>query len=89
MNFQQLRSLHEIVKRELNISDAAKALYTSQPGLSTQIKSLEEELGIEIFVRNGKRLTAITEPGKAVLEIAQRMLHDVDNLKQVGQEFRS
>ncbi|MEQ1835363.1 MAG: CysB family HTH-type transcriptional regulator, partial [Candidatus Nitrotoga sp.] len=89
MNLQQLRYLHEIVKRELNISDAAKALYTSQPGLSTQIKSLEEELGIEIFVRNGKRLTAITEPGKAVLEIAQRMLHDADNLKQVGQEFRS
>jgi len=89
MNLQQLRYLHEIVHQELNISDAAKALYTSQPGLSKQIKSLEEELGIEIFVRNGKRLTAITEPGKAVLEIAQRMLHDVGNLKQVGQEFRS
>lgn len=89
MNLQQLRYLHEIVKHELNISDAAKALYTSQPGLSKQMKSLEEELGIEIFVRNGKRLTAITEPGKAVLEIAQRMLHDVGNLKQVGQEFRS
>ncbi|MFZ1545760.1 MAG: HTH-type transcriptional regulator CysB [Candidatus Nitrotoga sp.] len=89
MNLQQLRYLHEIVHRELNISDAAKALYTSQPGLSKQIKSLEEELGIEIFVRNGKRLTAITEPGKAVLEIAQRMLHDVDNLKHVGQEFDS
>ena len=89
MNLQQLRYLHEIVQHKLNISDAAKAVYTSQPGLSKQIKSLEEELGIEIFVRNGKRLTAITEPGKAVLEIAQRMLHDVDNLKQVGQEFRS
>lgn len=89
MNLQQLRYLHEIVQHELNISDAAKALYTSQPGLSKQIKSLEEELGIEIFVRNGKRLTAITEPGKVVLEIAQRILHDVDNLKQVGQEFRS
>jgi len=89
MNLQQLRYLHEIVKHELNISDAAKALYTSQPGLSKQMKSLEEELGIEIFVRNGKRLTAITEPGKAVLEIAQRMLHDVGNLKHVGQEFRS
>ncbi|CAH1083895.1 HTH-type transcriptional regulator CysB [Candidatus Nitrotoga sp. 1052] len=89
MNLQQLRYLHEIVKHELNISDAAKALYTSQPGLSKQMKSLEEELGIEIFVRNGKRLTAITEPGKAVLEIAQRMLHEVGNLKQVGQEFRS
>lgn len=89
MNLQQLRYLHEIAQHELNISDAAKALYTSQPGLSKQIKTLEEELGIEIFVRNGKRLTAITEPGKAVLKIAQRMLHDVDNLKQVGQEFRS
>jgi LysR family cys regulon transcriptional activator len=89
MNLQQLRYLHEIVKHELNISDAAKALYTSQPGLSKQMKSLEEELGIEIFVRNGKRLTAITEPGKAVLEIAQRMLHDVGNLKHVGQEFCS
>jgi LysR family transcriptional regulator, cys regulon transcriptional activator len=89
MNLQQLRYLHEIVQHELNISEAAKALYTSQPGLSKQIKLLEEELGIEIFVRNSKRLTAITEPGKAVLEIAQRMLHDVDNLKQVGQEFRS
>jgi len=89
MNLQQLRYLHEIVQHELNISDAAKTIFTSQPGLSKQIKSLEKELGIEIFVRNGKRLTAITEPGKAVLEIAQRMLHDVDNLKQVGQEFRS
>ncbi|CAG9933753.1 HTH-type transcriptional regulator CysB [Candidatus Nitrotoga arctica] len=89
MNLQQLRYLHEIVQHELNISNAAKALYTSQPGLSKQIKLLEEELGIEIFVRNSKRLIAITEPGKAVLEIAQRMLHDVDNLKQVSQEFRS
>src|SRR4030066_1551574 len=89
MNFQQLRYLNEIARRGLKISDAAEALYTSQPGISKQIKLLEEELGIEIFVRNGKRLTAITEPGKAVLEIAQRMLHDVGNLKQVGQEFRS
>ncbi len=89
MNFQQLRYLNEIARRGLKISDAAEALYTSQPGISKQIKLLEEELGIEIFVRNGKRITAITEPGKAVLDIAQRMLHDADNLKQVGQEFRS
>ena len=89
MNFQQLRYLNEIVRRGLKISDAAEALYTSQPGISKQIKLLEEELGIEIFVRNGKRITAITEPGKAVLDIAQRMLHDADNLKHVGQEFRS
>ncbi len=64
-------------------------LYTSQPGVSKQIKSLEDELGIEIFVRNGKRITAITPPGQAILEIAQRMLHDADNLKHVSEEFRA
>ena len=89
MNLQQLRYLNEIVQHGLKISDAAQALYTSQPGISKQIRLLEEELGIEIFVRNGKRISALTEPGKAVLEIAQRMLHDAGNLKQVGQEFRS
>ncbi len=87
MNLQQLRYLNEIVRCELNISDAAGALYTSQPGISKQIKLLEEELAIDIFVRNGKRIVALTEPGKAVLEIARRMLHETDNLKQVGQEF--
>ena len=87
MNLQQLRYLNEIVRQGLNISDAAEALFTSQPGISKQIKQLEEELGIEIFVRSGKRIVAITEPGKAVLAIAQRMLHDANNLKQVGQAF--
>ncbi|GAB4121926.1 MAG: CysB family HTH-type transcriptional regulator [Sideroxydans sp.] len=87
MNLQQLRYLNEIVRCDLNISDAAGALYTSQPGVSKQIKLLEEELGIDIFVRNGKRIVALTEPGKAVLGIAQRVLHETDNLKQVGQEF--
>ena len=87
MNLQQLRYLQEIVHHSLNISEAALALHTSQPGISKQIKLLEAELGIEIFVRNGKRITAITEPGKAILDIAQRMLHDGNNLKQVGQEF--
>jgi len=89
MNLQQLRYLNEIVRQGLKISDAADALYTSQPGISKQIKQLEQELGIEIFVRNGKRITAITEPGKAVLAIAQRMLHDAGNLKQVAQEFQA
>jgi LysR family cys regulon transcriptional activator len=88
MNLQQLRYLNEIVRRNLNISEAAAALYTSQPGISKQIKLLEAELGIEIFVRNGKRIVAITEAGKSVLDIAQRMLHESDNMKQVGQEFR-
>ncbi len=89
MNLQQLRFLNEIVRQGLNISDAASALYTSQPGISKQIRLLEEELGIEIFVRNGKRIVAMTEPGKAVLAIAQRMLHDAGNLKQVAEEFHS
>ncbi|MGA8864089.1 MAG: HTH-type transcriptional regulator CysB [Gallionella sp.] len=89
MNLQQLRFLNEIVRQGLNVSDAASALYTSQPGISKQIKLLEEELGIEIFVRNGKRIVAVTEPGQAVLAIARRMLHDAGNLKQVAEEFRS
>ncbi|MBU0688857.1 MAG: HTH-type transcriptional regulator CysB [Gammaproteobacteria bacterium] len=88
MNLQQLRYLNEIVRCELNISDAAAALYTSQPGVSKQIKLLEEELGLDIFVRNGKRIVAITDPGKAVLEIAQRVLLETNNLKQVGMEFK-
>ena len=88
MNLQQLRYLNEIVRCGLNISDAANSLYTSQPGVSKQIKLLEEELGIDIFVRNGKRIVAITEPGKAVLGIAQRVLHETENMKQVGLEFR-
>jgi LysR family cys regulon transcriptional activator len=89
MNLQQLRFLNEIVQQGLNISGAASALYTSQPGISKQIKLLEEELGIDIFVRNGKRIVALTEPGKAVLAIAQRMLHDAGNLKQVADEFHA
>ncbi len=88
MNLQQLRYLNEIVRRGLNISEAAAALYTSQPGISKQIKLLELELGIEIFVRNGKRIVALTDAGKTVLEIAQRILHESDNLKHVGQEFQ-
>jgi len=87
MNLQQLRYFNEIARRGLNISDAADALYTSQPNISKQIKQLEGELGIDIFVRNGKRVVAITEPGQAILDIARRILHDTENLRQVGQEF--
>jgi len=89
MNIQQLRYLQEIVRHDLNISQAAETLYTSQPGISKQIRQLEEELGIEIFVRNGKRIASMTEPGQQILEIAQRLLLEADNLKRVGQEFRS
>jgi len=89
MNLQQLRYLNEIVRRNLKISAAADALFTSQPAISKQIKLLEEELGIQIFVRNGKRLAALTEPGKGLLVIARRMLLDVENFKQFAEEFHS
>lgn len=89
MNLQQLRYLNEIVRHGLKISDAADALYTSQPGVSKQVKLLEDELGIEIFVRSGKRLTALTGPGRDILEIARRILIDADSLKQVSEEFRA
>ena len=87
MKLQQLRYICEVARHSLNLSNAAEALFTSQPGISKQIRSLEEELGVDIFVRHGKRVVAVTEPGKAILEIAQRMLKDAENLRQVGEEF--
>jgi LysR family cys regulon transcriptional activator len=89
MNLQQLRYLREVVRHGLKISDAAEALYTSQPGVSKQIKLLEDELGMEIFVRSGKRITAVTEPGKSILEIAERILHETDNMRLVSEEFHA
>ncbi|MEC5385561.1 HTH-type transcriptional regulator CysB [Uliginosibacterium sp. H3] len=89
MNLQQLRYVLEVANRKLSMSEAADALFTSQPGVSKQIKLLEEELGIEIFVRHGKRLTAITEPGRQVVAIAERMLREADNLRAVGNEFQN
>jgi LysR family cys regulon transcriptional activator len=87
MNIQQLRYVHEVARRNLNVSEAAAALYTSQPGVSKQIRLLEEELGVDIFVRRGKRLTGVTEPGRQILAIAERTLRELSNLKQVGDEF--
>ena len=87
MKLQQLRYICEVARQNLNLSTAAEVLHTSQPGISKQIRGLEEELGVDIFVRHGKRVVAVTEPGKAILEIAQRMLKDMENLKQVGEEF--
>ena len=87
MKLQQLRYLVEVARRGLNVSEAAEALYTSQPGVSKQIKLLEDELGIIVFERSGKRLVGITEPGKAVLEISSRILKEADNLKRVGAEY--
>lgn len=87
LKLQQLRYLVEVARQGLNVSEAAEVLYTSQPGISKQIKLLEDELGIVVFERSGKRLTAITEPGKRVLEIAGRLLHEAENIRRVGEEF--
>ena len=69
MNFQQLKSIREAVRQNFNLTDVANVLFTSQPGVSRQIRELEEELGIDIFERNGKRVTGLTEPGKDVMPI--------------------
>jgi LysR family cys regulon transcriptional activator len=87
MKLQQLRYLTEIARRGLNVSEAADALHTSQPGVSKQIRALEEELGVDVFVRHGKRLVSITEPGKAVIAIAERILSEANNLRRAGEEF--
>ena len=87
MKLQQLRYLCEVERQGLNLSAAADQLHTSQPGISKQIRLLEDELGVEIFVRNGKRVTAITPPGKAILSIAQRILQEAENLRQAAQDF--
>jgi LysR family transcriptional regulator, cys regulon transcriptional activator len=87
MKLQQLRFAVEVAKQGLNVSTAAEALHTSQPGVSKQIRLLEEELGVEIFERHGKRVVAITEPGRAVLSIAERILSEAANLKRAGEEY--
>ncbi len=89
MNLQQLRYLCAIVEHGLNVSDAAEALFTSQPGVSKQVRQLEDELGVQVFVRAGKRLAAVTPAGEAVLAAARRALKEVDNLKRIGAEFEN
>jgi LysR family cys regulon transcriptional activator len=87
MKLQQLRYLREVVRRGLNVSEAADALYTSQPGISKQIRMLEDELGVQILVRHGKRVVDLTEPGRIIVDIADRMLQDAESLRAVGREF--
>lgn len=87
MNFQQLRSVRETVRSGFNLTEVAASLHTSQPGVSRQIRELEEELGVDIFVRSGKRLTGLTPPGGALLPIVERLLLDADNLKRAGEDF--
>lgn len=87
MNFQQLRSVREAVRQGFNLTEVAAALHTSQPGVSRQIRELEDELGIEIFVRAGKRLTGLTPPGETVLPIVERLLQEATNLQRAGEDF--
>jgi LysR family transcriptional regulator, cys regulon transcriptional activator len=89
VNFQQLRSVRETVRQGFNLTGVAAALHTSQPGVSRQIRELEDELGIELFHRAGKRLTGLTPPGQAVLPIVERLLLEADNLKRAGDDFAS
>jgi LysR family cys regulon transcriptional activator len=79
MNFQQLRIIRETVKCNYNLTDVGNALFTSQSGVSKHIKDLEDELGIELFLRKGKRLLGLTDPGKELLTIVERMLIDTKN----------
>ena len=87
MNLHQFRFVQEAARRNLNLTEAAKALHTSQPGVSKAIIELEEELGIEIFARHGKRLKRITEPGQHVLKSIELILREVGNLKRIGEQY--
>ena len=87
MNLHQFRFVQEAVRRNLNLTETAKALFTSQPGVSKAILELEEELGVDIFARHGKRLKRITEPGQLVLKSIELIMREVANLKRIGEEF--
>ncbi|WP_028470927.1 HTH-type transcriptional regulator CysB [Neptunomonas japonica] len=87
MKLQQLRYIWEVSRHDLNVSATAQSLYTSQPGISKQIRLLEDELGVEVFARSGKHLTRVTPAGEAILEVAGQILQKVEGIKQVAQEF--
>ncbi len=87
MNLHQFRFVHEAARRNLNLTETAKALHTSQPGISKAIMELEEELGVDIFVRHGKRLKRITEPGQEVLKSIDVILRELGNLRRIGDEY--
>jgi len=87
MNLHQFRFVQEAARRNLNLTEAARALHTSQPGVSKAIIELEEELGVEIFARHGKRLKRITEPGQHVLRSIELIMREVSNLKRIGEQY--
>ena len=87
MNLHQLRFVREAVRQNYNLTDAAKALFTSQPGVSKAIIELEEELGVDIFTRHGKRIRGLTEPGRLVLQSVELIMQEIDSLKRIGKEY--
>src|SRR5213592_4216210 len=87
MNLHQFRFVREAVRQNYNLTEAAKALYTSQPGVSKAIIELEEELGVDIFTRHGKRIRSLTEPGRRILESVEKILQEVESLKRVGKDY--
>ena len=87
MKLQQLRYIWEVAHHDLNVSATAQSLFTSQPGISKQIRLLEDELGVEVFARSGKHLTHVTPAGEAILKTAGEVLRKVESIKQVAQEF--
>lgn len=87
MNFQQLRIIRETVRRNFNLTDVANALFTSQSGVSKHIRDLEDELGVELFVRKGKRLLGLTEPAEELVVIVGRMLLDANNIKNLAEQY--
>lgn len=89
MNFQQLRIVREAVRQNFNLTEVANALFTSQPGVSKHIKDLEEEIGVELFVRRGKRLLGLTPPGQELIAVVERILRDTQNLKTIADQFAS
>ena len=88
MKLRQLHYIQEVAARGLNVTAAAEALYTSQPGVSKQIRLLEEELGVDIFLRNGKQLSEITPAGHRILDYTRRLLREADNIRNIAEEFR-
>ncbi len=89
MNFQQLRAVRETARLGFNLTEVASVLHTSQPGISRQIRELENELGIEIFVRAGKRLTCLTPPGEAILPLVEQLIQGAENLRRAGDDFNA
>lgn len=87
MNFQQLRIVRETVRQNFNLTDVANVLHTSQSGVSKHIKDLEDELGVELYVRKGKRLLGLTNPGREMLKVVERMLLDANNIKNLADQY--